>query len=179
MLVRPTCPAYVFCRTIDPRNAEAVLAARTPKKPLKPKVPRKSARPRGFREVQHTLVALDALAPIFASYGHACAFTGKDLRAEAAADPRGYLLNIGTDPLTADPTLLIPACLEAIHAYERGHLALGPRYNFLVDMETIDPELLEALNPIGRLTAPSDPSFYPSHIAMTPHLIAFMRSRTA
>ena len=138
--------------------------------------PRKPKRPRGFKEAQARL-AVEPLASVFAAYGHTCAFTGKDLHAEAGADPRGYLLNIGSDPLTADPVLLIPACLEAIHAYERGHLALGPRYNFLVDMETIDPELLEALNPIGRLTVPSDPSFYPSPAAMTSHLIAFIRGR--
>ena len=95
----------------------------------------------------------------------------------AGADPRGYLLNIGADPRTTEPALLIPACLDAIYAYERGHLALGPRYNFLVDLETIDPEFLQALNPIGRLTAPSDPSFHPSQSALTPHLIAFMRGR--
>jgi hypothetical protein len=134
-------------------------------------------RPRGFRETQARLAA-DPLAPLFSAYGYACAFTGKNLSAEAATDPRGYLLNIGADPLTSDPPLLIPACLDAIHAYERGHLALGPRYNFLVDMEAIDPELLEALNPIGRLTVPPDPAFHPSQAAMTAHLIAFMRGRS-
>ena len=138
--------------------------------------PRKPGKPRGFKEVQARLAA-DPLAALFAAYGQSCAFTGRDLRAEAAADPRGYLLNIGADPLTTDPALLIPACLDAIHAYERGHLALGPRYNFLVDLETIDPELIEALNPVGRLNAPSDPAFYPSQAALTPHLIAFMRGR--
>jgi hypothetical protein len=141
------------------------LAGKTPKKP------------RGFKETQARLTA-DPLASLFAAYGFVCAFTGKDLRAEAAADPRGTLLILGPDPLTDDPTLLIPACLDAIHAYERNHLALGARYNFLVDLETIDPEFLERLNPIGRLTAPSDPAFYPSQAALTPHLIAFMRGRT-
>lgn len=135
---------------------------------------RKPKQPRGFREIQQPL---DVLTPIHAAYGFACAFTGRDLRAEASADPRGYLLNIGADPRTTEPALLIPACLDAIYAYERGHLALGPRYNFLVDLETIDPEFLQALNPIGRLTAPSDPSFHPSQSALTPHLIAFMRGR--
>jgi hypothetical protein len=140
--------------------------------------PGKPKRPRGFKETQARLTA-DPLATLFAAYGSACAFTGKDLRAEAVADPRGALLILGPDPLTTDPTLLIPASLDAIHAYERNHLALGPRYNFLVDLETIDPEFLERLNPIGRLTAPSDPSFYPSQAALTPHLIAFMRGRSS
>jgi hypothetical protein len=139
--------------------------------------PGRPKRPRGFKEAQARLVA-DPLVPLFEAYGHACAFTGRNLRIEAAADPRGYLLVLGPDPLTSDPTLLIPACLDAIRAYERGHLALGPRYNFLVDLETLDPEFLEALNPIGRLTAPSDPTFYPSQVAMTAHLIAFMRGRS-
>jgi hypothetical protein len=140
--------------------------------------PRKPKRERGFKETQ-ARIAADPLASVFAAYGFVCAFTGRDLRAEASADPRGYLLNIGSNPLATDSALLIPACLDAIHAYERGYIALGPRYNFLVDMETIDPELLEALNPIGRLAAPSDPSFYPSQAAMTGHLIAFMRGRTS
>jgi hypothetical protein len=140
--------------------------------------PGKPKRPRGFKETQARLTA-DPVASLFAAYGFACAFTGTDLRAEAVADPRGALLILGPDPLTTDPTLLIPASLDAIHAYERNHLALGPRYNFLVDLEAIDPELLEALNPIGRLTAPSDPSFYPSQAALTPHLIAFMRGRSS
>jgi hypothetical protein len=136
--------------------------------------PRKPKAGRGFREVQQPL---DVLAPVFARYEFACAFTGKSLAAESVADPRGYLLNIGTDPLTVDPTLLIPASLDAIHAYEHGDLALGPRYNFLVNLESIDPELLEALNPIGRLSLPTEPAFRPSQAALTPHLIAFMRGR--
>lgn len=140
--------------------------------------PGKPKRPRGFKETQ-ARIAADPLATLFAAYGHACAFTGQDLRAEATVDPRGYLLVLGPDPLTTDPTLLIPASLDAIHAYERNHLALGPRYNFLVDLETIDPEFLERLNPIGRLTAPADPAIYPSQAALTPHLIAFMRGRSA
>jgi hypothetical protein len=138
------------------------------------KAPRK---PRGFKEAQ-ARIAADPLLFVLGAYGFACAFTGKDLRAEAAADPRGVLLVLGPDPLTIDPTLLIPASLDAIHAYERGHLALGPRYNFLVDLETIDPEFLERLNPIGRLSAPPDPKIYPSQAALTPHLIAFIRGRT-
>ena len=140
--------------------------------------PGKPKGPRGFRETQ-ARIAADPLATLFAAYGHACAFTGKDLRSESITDPRGYLLVLGADPLTIDATLLIPASLEAIHAYERNHLALGPRYNFLVDLETIDPEFLERLNPVGRLIAPSDPAYYPSQAALTPHLIAFLRGRSA
>jgi hypothetical protein len=116
-------------------------------------------------------------AAIFAAYSVACAFTGQSLTAEAAADPRGYLLDIGSHPPSSDPTLLIPASLDAIHAYERGHLALGPRYEFFANLAVISPELLEALNPIGRLTLPADPGFVPSQAALTAHLIAFLRGR--
>ncbi|HVY51135.1 MAG TPA: hypothetical protein VHA07_06185 [Devosia sp.] len=115
---------------------------------------------------------------IFQSYGFACAFTGRSLRAEADVDPRGYLLDIGARPPSSDPTLLIPASLDAIHAYERGHLALGPRYEFLANLATISPELLEALNPIGRLALPADASLRPSPAALTAHLIAFLRGRS-
>jgi hypothetical protein len=149
--------------------------AKPPKKPQKPRTPRPRAQPPGFREVQQPL---DVLTRIHHGYDFACAFTGRNLRAEATADPRGYLLNIGADPLTTEPSLLIPACLDAIHAYERGQLALGPRFNFLVDMETIDPEFLEALNPIGRLSLPQDPALRPNPAALTANLVAFVRGRS-
>jgi hypothetical protein len=130
----------------------------------------------GFDEARGGF-AVDALESVFASYDHACAFTGADLRAEMAADARGYLLNLGDNPLTEDRTMLIPATLDAIHAVERGHLAIGPRYNFLVDLEQIDPEFLERLNPIGRLNLPPDPAARPSLAALTPRLVAFATGR--
>jgi hypothetical protein len=99
------------------------------------------------------------------------------LRVEAAADPRGYLLNLSGNPLIEDRSLLIPATLDAIHAFERGHLAIGPRYNFLIDLEFIDPEFAERLNPIGRLRVPFDVASHPSLAALTPHLIAFSTGR--
>jgi hypothetical protein len=129
-------------------------------------------RPKAFREVQAPFVSADH-GDLFAAYGRACAFTGADLRVEAAADPRGYLLAIGDDPATSDPTRLIPASLDAIQAYERGHLTLGPRYNFLIDLERIDPEFLEALNPIGRLRLPRATALRPSLAVLAAHRAAF------
>lgn len=134
---------------------------------------RKPRPPKGLSEAQGAFRVDVALEDIFAAYGHACAFTGRDLSAEARADPRGALLVLGDDPLTADPTLLIPAGLDAIYACEQRHLALGPRYNFLVDLATIAPEFLESLNPIGRLRLPSDPVFLPSRIALARRRDAF------
>ena len=130
----------------------------------------------GFDDRQGRFAA-DALASIFAAYEHACAFTGHDLRVESAADARGYLLNLSGNPLSEDRTMLVPATLEAIHAFERGHIAIGPRYNFLVDLEFIDPEFLERLNPIGRLRVPFDTAFHPAQSALTPYLIAFSTGR--
>jgi hypothetical protein len=135
--------------------------------------------PKGLEEGQtgRFVAAPTSLAEIFAAYGDACAFTGRDLSKEAAADPRGYLLNLGTNPDSLDAGELIPATLDAIFAFERGHLTIGQRYNLLVDLERIDPELLEALNPIGRLRLPESPAFHPSQVKLTPHLLAFATGR--
>lgn len=127
------------------------------------KRPRK---PSGFRETQTPFGTGVDFGSLFQAYGSSCAFTGRDLSREAAIDPRGYLLNIGSDPFTTEPTLLIPASLDAIHAYERGHIALGRRYNMLVDLELIAPEFLVTLNPIGRLRLPAIEALYPSPDAL-------------
>ena len=148
--------------------------SKKPERPTKSRVPAKRA---GLDEAQGKFAAADVVAAIFSAYDYKCAFTGKSLRNEAMIDPRGYLLNLGGDPLNDDPTLLIPATLDAIFAFERGHLAIGPRYNFLIDLEYVDPEFAEGLNPIGRLSMPSDRSLAPSIAALTPHLIAFATGR--
>jgi hypothetical protein len=150
-------------------NTEPLVARGRPR-------PERQAR-RELGEAPARFVGAPPSGGIHAAYGFVCAFTGRDLSAEARIDPRGALLVLGADPLTNDPTLLIPATLDAIHAYERGHLALGHRYNFLVDLERIDPEFLLTLNPIGRLRLPDDPAHYPSIGALTAHLVAFAAGR--
>lgn len=151
---------------------------KTPRKPGRPKNPKPARKSKGFGEVQGQFSpsALAAQA-VFAAYGYACAFTGTPLKAEAAADPRAYLLNLTNDPHATDPTMLIPATLDAIFAFERGHLTIGPNYSFLVDLQHIDPEFLERLNPIGRLRLPADSALAPSAAGLTPHLIAFATGR--
>lgn len=106
------------------------------------------------------------LAATFAAYDFHCAFTGDDLHAEAAVDPLGALLLLTGRPARS---AMVPACLDAIYAYEHGHLALGPRYNFLVDLERIDPEFLERLNPIGRLALPEDAALHPPQALLKAH----------
>ena len=114
--------------------------------------------------------ALDVSA-IFAAYGNRCAFTGADLKADAKADPFGCVLRLGGEPIGLGN--IIPACLDAIYAYERGRLAIGSRFEFLVALDRIDPELLERLNPIGRLSLPADPAFYPNAALLKAHRDTF------
>jgi hypothetical protein len=122
----------------------------------------------GFEEVQAPFTAeVIDLSAIFAAYDFRCAFTGQDLSVEAEADPVGWLLRLTSG--SAGPTELIPANADAIYAFERGHLAIGPRYNFLVDLSTISPEFLERLNPIGKLTLPKSAALYPSTAALKAH----------
>jgi len=117
--------------------------------------------------------ALD-LSAIYATYQHRCAFTGVDLSAEAAADPLGTLLNL-TPTAAAAPGRVIPASLDAIYAYERGHLAIGPRFEFLVALDRISPEFLERLNPTGRLSLPDDAAFHPNAALLKAHRDAFAK----
>lgn len=115
---------------------------------------------------------LDAL---FAAYDMRCAFTGESIAAHAAIDPLGVLLLLGAPPTggAIQASLAIPAVADAIFAYERGHLAIGARGEFLVALDRIAPELLERLNPIGRLALPTDPAFRPSPAALRAHREAF------
>ncbi len=139
---------------------------------------RRPKKARGFREVQAGFAGTVLPEAILAAYGYKCAFTGTSLEREAAIDPLGSLLRLTppNEPATS-PDVLIPATADAIYAYERGHLALGARYNFLVDLETISPEFLETLNPIGRLTLPEDERYYPSTTVLAAHREAFAAGR--
>ena len=137
--------------------------------------PQKPRKPKGFRESQSGFSGQSAdFSAIFAAYNNVCAFTGEALAEAALADPRGHLLVLGSDPLTTDPNFIIPTCPDAIFAFERGHLTIGPGFNFLVDLEWIDPEFLQRLNPIGRLRLPVAPFILPSAAALAAHRLAFM-----
>ena len=137
---------------------------------------RRAGRGRGFREAQSPFAAQTVeLSAIFAAYGFRCAFTGADLRREAAADPLGALLRLSPSatPQFSSADSFIPACADAIWAYERGHLAIGTRFEFLVALDVLSPEFLERLNPLGRLDLPADPAFYPNLEALATHRQAF------
>ena len=133
------------------------------------KVPR---RPSGFGEGQTPFGPNPQLATVHTAYDLLCAFTGANIAREARADPLGAVLRLDpAGPIT--PDTVIPACLDAIYAYERGHLAIGPRFEFLVALDRINPEFLERLNPAGRLSLPADPAFHPSAPLLKAHRDAF------
>ncbi|MBI4923208.1 MAG: hypothetical protein HY834_15815 [Devosia nanyangense] len=130
-------------------------------------------RGRGLEEAQSPFaVQAVELSAVFAAYGVRCAFTGADLRREAEVDPLGTLLRL--DPAgDLSPGNCIPACADAIWAYERGHLAIGSRFEFLVALDIVSPEFLERLNPLGRLNLPADPAFTPNRETLATHRRAF------
>lgn len=131
-------------------------------------VSRKPHRPEGLEESQAPFVgaALD-LRAILEAYDYRCAFTGTDLRDAGTADPAGALLRLTS--LDPRPNELLPATPDAIFAFERGHLAIGPSMNFLVDLARISPELLEQLNPSGRLRLPHTQALYPPSALLKAH----------
>lgn len=124
------------------------------------------AKPKGLAERQAPFAPALDLAAIFAAYGFRCAFTSADLTKAAQIDPLGNLLRLG--PGDPDFANALPATEDAIFAYERGHLAIGTRRQFLVALDVIDPEFVDKLNPIGRLNPPEhgpgpDPRLFKSH----------------
>lgn len=121
---------------------------------------------RGLAETQAPFAPAIDLSALFAAYQFRCAFTGADLSAAAGIDPMGNLLRLGPGELNFANAL--PATEDAIFAYERGHLAIGTRRQFLVALDVISPELVESLNPIGQLTPPKsgpgpDPALFKAH----------------
>jgi hypothetical protein len=130
------------------------------------KTPRK--RRGSFEEAQ---VAFEGAAlgidAIFEAYGYRCAFTGEDLKREIAIDPSGALLHLTMLETRANE--MVPACTDAIYAFERGHLSIGVEFNFLVDLARIDPELLGRLNPNGKLALPTVEALYPPSAVLKAH----------
>ncbi len=121
----------------------------------------------GFAEGQAPFGATAHVFAIHSAYDCRCAFTGIDVTQEIATDPVGVVLYL--DDVAAAPGTAITASRESIQAYEHGHIAIGPRFEFLVALDRIDPEFLERLNPIGRLTLPADPLFYPDAALLKAH----------
>lgn len=111
-------------------------------------------------------------ASVLSSYDHTCAMTGRRF-----APPQDLLhddLQIAAiRPLPQGGSLHVSnfLCLErqVADAFRVGLIAVGPRLELLVDLSRIDPELLERLNPLGRLRLPSSEVAQPDLSALAFH----------
>lgn len=109
---------------------------------------------------------------VLSNYGFACAMTGAQF-----APPEDFLhdeLQIAAiQPLSKGGALHVSnlLCLdqEAAGAFRRGHVTIGPGYELLVDLSRISPELLDRLNPLGKLRLPAVDIAYPDSRAITFH----------
>lgn len=97
---------------------------------------------------------------VLRTYGYRCAMTGR-----LYGPPKDFLHDklgiVPIRPLTMGGALHVDnfLCLDgdAGAAFRSGHLAVGPAYQVIADLSRVDPELLEALHPLGRLLRP-DPN---------------------
>lgn len=124
-------------------------------------------------ELKPTLETLRSLyASVLAGYGYTCAMTGRRY-----APPQELLHEdlqlVPIRPLSSGGALHVSnfLCLEtdAANAFRAGHLAIGPALQLLADLSVVDPELLERLNPIGRLSLPHADVAQPDPLALAYH----------
>ena len=109
---------------------------------------------------------------VLANYGYACAMTG----AQFAPPPdfmHDELQLAAIRPLTSGGMLHVSnfLCLEtaAADAFRQGHISVGKSYGLIVDLSRIDPELLERINPLGRLRLPASEIARPDEAALAYH----------
>jgi hypothetical protein len=106
---------------------------------------------------------LDAIArTVLGEVDYRCAVTGEPLDAEAANGPQIFVLR----PIDAGGTAHVNNCLAlspaAFAAFEQGHLTARDDFGLVADLGRIDPELLEAINPLGRLTVSDNSPLQPA-----------------
>lgn len=120
--------------------------------------------------------SIDTLRQLYSSalsnYGYTCAMTG------VCFDPPTDFLHEDLEiaairPLANGGALHVSnfLCLEftAASAFRRGHIAIGKGFELIPDLSRIDPELLERLNPIGRLRLPEADIARPDPSALAFH----------
>lgn len=108
-----------------------------------------------------TYLAVHKLALERADY--TCAFTGQVFQHLEGIHPD---LNVSAiHPLGDGGSLhtsnFLVLSKTAAEAFNRGHLTVSGDYSLIADLSAIDPELLEALNPLGRLILSSNRDFWP------------------
>ena len=93
---------------------------------------------------------------------HRCAVTGAPLDVGATNGPQIFVLR----PIGAGGSAHVNNCLAlspaAFAAFEAGHLTARDDFSLLADLGRIDPELLEATNPLGRLTVSDNSALQPT-----------------
>ncbi|MET3923966.1 hypothetical protein [Devosia sp. 2618] len=121
-------------------------------------------------------VALDTLRALYSAvlsnYDFTCAMTGARF-----APPSEFLHDelaiAAIRPLTAGGMLHVSnfLCLErhAAEAFRDGYISVGPGLELIVDLSQLDPELLERLNPLGKLTLPQVEIAHPDRTAIAFH----------
>lgn len=111
-------------------------------------------------------------ASVLADYGYACAMTGAQF-----GPPQDFLhedLQLAAiRPLPSGGALHVSnfLCLQttAAEAFRQGHIGVGPSYQLIADLSRIDPELLEQINPSGRLRLPVSEIARPDAAALAFH----------
>jgi len=104
------------------------------------------------------------LATLRRETGNKCALTG------AALAPDTLPVAIrweGPERLHLNNLLLLSPAAET--AFREGHLTIRDDFSLAVDLRRIDPELLERLNPDGRLRVPDNPLLQPSAMNLAWH----------
>jgi hypothetical protein len=86
-----------------------------------------------------------------------CALTGAPLAADALPVAIRWA---GPERLHLNNLLLLSPAAET--AFREGHFTVRDDFSLIVDVRRIDPELLERLNPDGRLYVPDNPLLQPS-----------------
>jgi predicted restriction endonuclease len=114
----------------------------------------------------------DFYGAVVRAYGYRCAMTG--LAGEPALGVmRDGLEVVAIRPLAHGGALHVSnfLCLSdaARTAFERGHIAIGPKLELLVDLSRIDSELLERLHRPGRLRPPEGAQAQPDQRALAYH----------
>ncbi|MHA6690645.1 hypothetical protein [Devosia sp. A449] len=109
---------------------------------------------------------------VLVNYGYACAMTG------AQFSPPAEFLHESLEvaairPLAAGGSLHVSnfLCLErrVADAFRAGEIAVGRQHQLIVDLSRIDPELLERLNPLGKLRLPQSEVAQPMQSALDFH----------
>ena len=109
---------------------------------------------------------------VLANYGHSCAMTGQQFGAPEAL-LHEQLQVVAIRPLVLGGALHVSNFLslsaQAASAFRGGLLTVGKNLELIADLSRIDPELLESLNPIGRLRAPEPAIAQPDPLALAFH----------